>query len=166
MTICFAEPDLLQMPSLYSQGFSEDAEITTKQVEESRSRLQETNESEISIPDTIIELYHLYDECKTEGWDGAEAIAVMEETFQLAYRFLQLLPLGIEIPSIIVEQDGQIAFEWYRSPNRVLSVSIDPNGYLHFSALLGTHRNRNGTEPFVASLPIEIIRLITQVSNY
>jgi hypothetical protein len=165
MTICIAETNVLQIPTLYSQGFSEDAELITNRVEESRSRLQETNEFENSIHDTIIELYLLYDECKNDGWDGAEAMAVMEETFELAYRFLQLLPLGIETPSITVEPDGQIAFEWYRLPNRVLSVSIDPNGYLHFSALLGTHRNRYGTEPFGASLPIDISRLINQVTH-
>ena len=59
-------------------------------------------------------------------------------------------------PTIGVEPDGHITFEWYRDPGRVLSVSIGPDGDLHYAALLGGVSRVNGTEPFFRDVPKEI----------
>src|SRR6266511_2268159 len=94
------------------------------------------------------ELLKTFEECREANWDGHGAQAVHEETCHLARQFLAALPLSTPLPSIGAEPDGQITVEWYRSPQRTLSVSISPEGELHYAALLGSTK-AYGTEPFV-----------------
>ena len=51
---------------------------------------------------------------------------------------------------------------WYRSPERTLSVSISPDGDLHYAAPVGTERIC-GTETFGARMPQMLIDLIAGV---
>ena len=70
--------------------------------------------------------------------------------------------MGCAAPTVGAEPDGQISFEWHRSARRTLSVSIDPEGRLHYSALLGASKV-HGEEPFFGEMPErigEIIRLL------
>ncbi len=86
------------------------------------------------------ELSQVFEECREPNWDGYGAQEVREETYDLARQFLAVLPLSIPVPSIGAEPDGQITVEWYRSPQRTLSVSIGRDGDLHYAALLGAER--------------------------
>lgn len=108
------------------------------------------------------ELYELAEECAEEGWDGESARPVTTAVFDEAFRFLKSLPLGTTVPSVSAEPDGHIAFEWYHSTSRVLSVSVDPDGFLHYAAIIGL-RTASGTEPFVAGIAESIVNLIGQV---
>jgi hypothetical protein len=101
-------------------------------------------------------------ECRIEGWDGYGAMSVNEETILNAWRFAEVIPLGICKPSIGAEPDGHITFEWYSNPDRTLSVSIDSFGNLHYSTLLGPDRHY-GTESFVGLVPFRLLELIYQV---
>ena len=67
------------------------------------------------------------------------------------------------MPSIGAEPDGQITVEWYRSPQRTLSVSISPDGELHYAALLGSAKTC-GTEPFTGAVPNVVADLIHRVT--
>jgi hypothetical protein len=100
--------------------------------------------------------------CRIEGWDGYGAMAVNDETISTAWRFAQVIPLGICRPSIGAEPDGHITFEWYSKPDKTLSVSVDGFGNLHYSALLGPECHY-GTESFVGLVPFRILELIYQV---
>lgn len=101
-------------------------------------------------------------ECRIEGWDGYGAMPVNNATISTAWRFAQIIPLGICRPSIGAEADGHITFEWYSKPDRTLSVSVDSFGNLHYSALLGPACHY-GTESFVGLVPFTILELIYQV---
>ena len=101
------------------------------------------------------------DSCQP-NWDGYNALAVTVDSYQFAERFLRSLPLGIQLPSVGAEPDGQITFEWCSGVRRCLSISFDPNGDLHYAALTGPG-NRCGTEPFVDNVPDVILDLIRQV---
>jgi hypothetical protein len=70
------------------------------------------------------ELLKAFEECRKPNWDGYGAEAVREETYHLAHQFLVALPRSTPAPSIGAEPDGHITVEWYRSPQRTLSVSI------------------------------------------
>jgi hypothetical protein len=72
------------------------------------------------------ELLKTFEECREPNWDGYGAQSVREETYDLAHQFLRALPLSTPVPSIGTEPDGHITVEWYRSPQRTLSVSIIP----------------------------------------
>ena len=108
------------------------------------------------------DLFDVSERCKLAGWDGDSAEPVLQDTYQNAYHFLESLPLGIQKPSVGVEPDGHITFEWYNSPRHTLSVSVSPDGFLYFSALLGLQKT-NGSRVFVGEMPKIILELIGQV---
>jgi hypothetical protein len=114
--------------------------------------------------DVFEELLKTFEECRQPNWDGYEAQPVREETYRLAHRFLASLPLSIPVPSIGAEPDGHITVEWYRSPQRTLSVSISPDGELHYAALLGAERIC-GTETFRARMPQVLSDLIARIEE-
>jgi hypothetical protein len=110
------------------------------------------------------ELLKTFEECRKPNWDGYGAQPVREETYDLAHQFLTALSLSTPVPSIGAEPDGHITVEWYRSPQRTLSVSIGPNGELHYAALLGAERIC-GTETFRARMPTVLSDLIARIEE-
>lgn len=108
---------------------------------------------------TLEELGEVWEECRHAGWDGYEALPVEAETLRGAYTLIESLPLGFPRPSIGAEPDGQLTLEWYKSPMRTLSVSVDPDGFLHYAGLFGASK-RYGTLAYFSSAPSELIQLV------
>jgi hypothetical protein len=108
------------------------------------------------------DLFDVSENCKQPGWDGDSAESVSHETFLNAFRFLESLPFGIQKPSVGVEPDGHVTLEWYKSPRHTLSVSVSPDGFLYYSALMGL-RKTNGSEPFFGEAPEIVLELIGKV---
>ncbi len=98
-------------------------------------------------------------ECQEPNWDGYVAEPVSAETYRLACKFLKSLPLGTPAPSMGAEADGHLTLEWYLNPNRVLSVSVSPEGMIYWAALLGSSK-RSGTEAFQGEVPEDMIRIV------
>ena len=109
------------------------------------------------------ELLETFEECRQPNWDGYGAQPVHEKTYHLAHQFLAALPLSTPLPSIGAEPDGHITVEWYRSPERTLSVSISPDANWHYAALLGSTKTC-GTEPFTGAVPKVVADLIHRVT--
>lgn len=105
------------------------------------------------------ELGCVWNECRHPNWDGFGALAVEQATFQAAYTLIDSLPLGFRRPSIGAEPDGHITLEWRQSPRRVLSVSVDPAGWLHYAGLFGANK-RFGTLAFFSAPPEELLQLV------
>lgn len=116
------------------------------------------------IIEVVDDLYKTVEQCSSANWDGYGATPVTRETFMQACIFLEALPLGTTAPSVGAEPDGHLTLEWYRSSRRILSVSISPEGELHYAALLG-HRKIYGTEPFCGEVPGIILDIIGQVGS-
>jgi hypothetical protein len=108
------------------------------------------------------ELSEVWDECRKPDWDGYGARAVEQETLRSTYQVIESLPLGFPRPSISAQPDGQLTLEWYRSPMRTLSVSVDPDGYVHYAGLFGVEKHF-GTVPLLGGLPAKILRLASEV---
>ncbi len=115
--------------------------------------------------DVLNELFEIAEECKASNWDGYGATPVTEDTYRVAYRLLEALPLGMPVPTVGAEPDGHLTLEWYRSPRRTLSVSISPDGDLHYAALLGPSDKDYGTKPFFDEFPKTILDLIRRVMS-
>lgn len=109
------------------------------------------------------ELWDVWDECRVPDWDGYGAQAVAQETLHATYTLIESLRLGFPRPTIGAEPDGQLTLEWSKSPTRILSVSVDPDGLLHFAGLFGPGRKQFGTLPFFSSAPQELIDLVMQL---
>lgn len=108
------------------------------------------------------ELFAVWEECRHSSWDGYGALPVVPETLRQAYLLIESLPLGFPRPSIGAEPDGQLTLEWHHSPRRTLSVSVTPDGYLHYAGLFGPN-HANGTAAFFGELPDEIMALVKRV---
>lgn len=109
--------------------------------------------------EALEELGGVWEECRHSGWDGYEALPVEAETLRGAYTLIESLPLGFPRPSIGAEPDGQLTLEWHKSPMRTLSVSVDPDGFLHYAGLFGASK-RYGTLAYFSSAPAELIQLV------
>lgn len=145
-----------------TRGASDEARFIAKQSEEGRRRLRETHSLGLGADRALEELFVVARECRTPNWDGYGAEAIEEETCRQAYRFLEALPLGIPAPTVGAEADGHLTLEWYKTPERVLSVSISPNGMIYYAALIGSSK-RSGTEPFLGEVPGDILHIIRRV---
>ena len=115
--------------------------------------------------ETLEALESTFRDCSADDWDGYGAKAVNTATFYQAERFLKNLPTTFPIPEISAEPDGEIAFEWYMGPRRVVSVSIGSEGKITYAGIFGRNKAQ-GTEYFEGELPKTIIqqlgRLLSQ----
>jgi hypothetical protein len=144
-----------------SRGLGPEAEYIAKAAAENRRRLRRSES--LGLDSSVFEdLASVARDCSEADWDGYEAVAVDQETFRNAYRFLEALPLGTSTPSVGAEPDGHVTLEWHRSEGRTLSVSISPEGDLHYAALIGPNR-AYGTEVFFGEVPEPILDLIRRV---
>ena len=64
--------------------------------------------------------------------------------------------------SIGAEPDGQITFEWRTSMHRVLSVSVNPNGELHYAGVFGPNK-KYSTMAFFTSAPDDLLQLVREL---
>ena len=110
----------------------------------------------------IDELWEVWTECQESGWDGYDALPVERQTLNSTYCLLDSLPYGFPRPSISADPDGQLTLEWRRSPRRVLSVSVDPDGYLHYAGLYGANKSY-GTLVFFSTAPDELLNLVREL---
>ena len=142
-------------------GVSDEATVIARATQEEKRLLSRTNA--LGNEAGFDELATVWESCRKPNWDGYQALPVDQDTLRNAYVFLESLPLGSPSPSIGAEPDGDLTFEWHRSPRHTLSVSITSVGDLHFAALLGPNRVY-GTEAFFGEAPQRILNLIRQVS--
>ncbi|MCL4741158.1 MAG: hypothetical protein KJZ54_03055 [Phycisphaerales bacterium] len=154
------------LPSLLagtaSGAVSPEAQYIRQESEEAWRAFRES--VTFGLEDLFADLWRLTNECARPGWDGYEAEPISPGSIDHAARLLRALPLGTPRPSVGAEPDGQVTLEWYSSPRRVLSVSVSPDGNLHYAALLGAVQ-QYGTEPFFGDLPAAILDLIRRVGR-
>jgi len=163
MTLATLDSPQLSYGTAPTHGASEEARFIANQSQEDRRRLREAHSLGLGADRTFEELFVVARECRTPNWDGYGASPIASQTFNHACQLLGALPLGIPAPSVGAEPDGHVTFEWHRSPRWTLSVSISPEGDLHYAALLGSSKVY-GTEPFFGETPSRILELIRQVS--
>jgi hypothetical protein len=115
--------------------------------------------STLGHQEALEELWEVWNECRSPGWDGYGALSVERDTLQGAYTLIESLPLGFPRPTIGADPDGQLTLEWRKSPSRILSVSIDPDRFLHYAGLFGASK-RYGTLAFFSTAPAELLQLV------
>ncbi len=142
------------------QGFSEAARIVAEARRANYGRLTELQT--YTKQPAFESLWDCWQECRSPNWDGYDARPVEQETFRQAYRLIEALSLGYPLPSVGAEPDGQLTLDWYRHPRWTLSVSVSPEGALHYAALLGDEDPR-GSTTFVGDVPESVLFLIRQV---
>jgi hypothetical protein len=155
-------PTLSAFGTLPIPGVSETARFVGDQAEDDYGRLRSSYAPGIGSRRILEELWAVAESAKQPDWDGYGAELVTDEAYRRAYRFAESFPFGTPAPSVSAEPDGQLAFEWHVTPYRTLSVSVSPDGDLHYSALLGPNK-AYGTEVFFGEMPRAILDLIRRV---
>lgn len=135
-----------------------------QQMSEVSIHLQKSNVLGFAARGVFWELEKTFSECGVDGWDGEKAKAVTEEVLWNARIFLGSFPLGSELPEVGAEPDGAISLEWYRSPSRVVSISINPGGGVYYAAIIGAKR-RHGMDPVSFFVSDDLLYLIEEVTE-
>ncbi len=154
----------IAMPLPISGYASEIADFVAHQIENSFDMLQKSNALGFAAKGTFQQLDEVFEECSSEGWDGERAKPISVEVLRCARRFLSSFPLGMEAPEVGAEPDGAITLEWYRSPNKVISISINPDDRVYWAALIGTSR-RHGADYSLMGISDDLLDLISQITR-
>lgn len=102
--------------------------------------------------ESLVSLHAASKEASRPDWDGHGGQAVSNATIAQALTLLDLLPSALPRPEISPHPDGELGFEWWLGPRRVLTVSINETGRVSYAALLGPARSY-GTEFLQDALP-------------
>ncbi len=145
-----------------SSAVSDEAQFIDHQVDASWRSFQESRT--LGNVDLFEDLEELAAECGEPDWDGYGAVPINPEAVRVAQRFLRSLPVGAHRPTVGVEPDGHVTFEWHVAPKQTLSVSVSPDGMLHYSAAIGSSRSF-GTEPFLGECPEAILDLVQRIQG-
>lgn len=96
--------------------------------------------------------------------EQASGVEVGESTLSYAERFVSLLPINTPVPDIVLEDDGEIAFDWGVSATSTFSVSVSRDGTLRFAGLFGG-KTRYGTDQLTSTIPSEILSYVNAASR-
>jgi len=143
-------------------GFSGAAETLDRIRDDEAKRRDET--ATFSRQPLYDQLIDVFLQCSKAGWEDEDSEAVDRETLMIAKKFVESLPMAYRTPTISGEPDGHINLEWYVHPHRILTVSINPNGILHWAALIGAEDPR-GSCPFYGEMPRTLLYWIGRVCN-
>jgi hypothetical protein len=154
----------ITIPLIISNSSGPEAGLIAGQREGSFDILQESNALGFAAKGAFPQLLEVFEECSSEGWDGEQAKAISVEVLQCTIRFLNSFPSDIEIPEVGVEPDGAITLEWYRSSNKVISISINPDGWAYWAALIGTSK-RHGADYAMGGVSDDLLKIISQVTG-
>lgn len=143
-------------------GFSEAAQTVYRVQEDEAKRREDTvTFSQHSLNDQLIDLAI---DCGFDGWESEGSVAVDRRTLMVTKKLIESLPMVYRTPFISGEPDGSVDLEWYVHPRRILSVSVDANGILHWAALIGEEDPR-GSCRFFDEPPKTLLYWIDRVCN-
>ncbi|MBK1645100.1 hypothetical protein CKO25_10640 [Thiocapsa imhoffii] len=83
--------------------------------------------------------------------------------FAVGRAFLTALPADIAAPSIDLDQDGDLVFDWRGPQGAMLTLCLADDGQLNFAARFNDHYTRNGQDTFDDSIPTDLIGLARKV---
>lgn len=137
-------------------GVSKDAEKIEEDINEIQIALYGDVTAENPRKPLMEALNEYWDTCSSLNWDGYGAKPINAMSNFYAHQLIRFFPPALPNPEVGVDPDGEISFEWFKGPREVFSVSIAPNGDLHYAGLFG--RNKvHGAESFGDVLPKAIM---------
>lgn len=152
------------MQSMISGSLGDIGRFVIEQGDESHKLLQQSEALGGGYKEISYKLDEIFRECSKEGWDGADAKPILEATLRNTKIFLKKFPLGVKSPEVGAEPDGAITLEWYKSPSKVISISIHPDEKLYFAAIIGV-KKRHGVDFVSYDISNDLLELISQVTE-
>ncbi len=108
------------------------------------------------------QLYATFTACRESGWDGYSAAPMTYEAYVKAKQFVETWPANLPLPEVSADPDGEVSFEWYRSPNRVFSVSIGLKDELTYAGICDRNK-AHGAETFQTEIPKIVLQHVRRV---
>ena len=102
------------------------------------------------------------EEHSADNWDGYNAKAISNESYNNAFNFALSLPSNVPIPEVYVDTDGEVTFEWYKGRRQVFSISLGSNNELAYAGLYGASKTY-GVEPFYDDMPERLLDNINRL---
>lgn len=143
-------------------GFSREAILVASEKQSLAERLMETVTFGERDRDVLSRLLSVISETANEGWDGYGALPVSFRSYLKTMKFLCTLPGSVKLPEVSADPDGSMSMEWYRSPEWLVSISIDGNGKLDYAAIFGD-RKYHGSMYFADEIDKEVLNHIGRV---
>lgn len=91
-----------------------------------------------------------------------EGMTVNSKSVDTALGFLWLLPANVPTPEMVIEPDGEVAFDWDEGRGRVLSISMSDSGTVGYAGLIGLEPVY-GRAPFAGTIPETVLYLLTRL---
>lgn len=153
------------MPTMVLPSFTGFASALGNEIYEKKEKSYEAIQKSATLGtgDTFIQLYDIIGKCSSKNWAGDESRPISTEVIRNSWAFLRSFPIGIEKPNISAESDGAITFEWYRSPQKVLSVSVGPDNRLYYASIIGTQQIHGSTTQ--KEISNDILNIIDDIVN-
>ena len=98
--------------------------------------------------------------------DDGESLKLSKHTFRNAITVLLLLPKNIPLPTIELEDSGDITLEWYKDKWNIFTIIIDESNNIHYAGLFGNRDDRDrGKKPIGYEIDSLVTQLISRVVN-
>jgi len=163
MSTIAIDTDFTNMLTDKSPGFSSTNEKLSKYISNISAKFKSAESIGGSYKTTINELKSVYKECKADNWDGYNAVAISEDTYNEAEKFIDMLPLfSFKMPSVTAEPDGGIALEWYKDSRHLFVISFYGRNEIVYAGLFGGSKT-HGVEYFNEQLPKAIVTNIRRI---
>lgn len=98
------------------------------------------------------------------GWDGFRAQPISVATYKRAKEFLDAIPLTARDPEMSAHPDGDVEFEWFRSSDCVLTISVGGRDVIHYAALVSGQPPISGRDVFAGTIQAPIAELLAKVA--
>ena len=144
----------------FKVGFSEspalsfEADLVSKQINDARRTF---SRAETLHGRATRELGDTFLDARQAGWDGYDAIAIPDEAYVRAERFLARILQRFPAPTASATPSGSLTFEWIKEPNRRFMVSIGLEDRIGYAGLFGSDPVY-GTTVFANDIPQEIVQ--------
>ncbi|RJP65841.1 MAG: hypothetical protein C4535_14435 [Comamonadaceae bacterium] len=102
---------------------------------------------------------------QSEAAAGEHDAMLDDATLELGKRFLLALPKSLPVPSLGLDRDGELRFDWTAPLRRMLSVSLRSDGRVAYAVRLGARRATHGVEVFDDAIPEKIVRAVRELQQ-
>jgi hypothetical protein len=143
----------------FSVGFSDESKASSKvfrEYKEGRRRLASSAWKDILAG----EVSEILESCTVEGWDGNDAEPISPDSAESALEVIKNLPEAVQLPAVVPEPDGDIAFEW-GTDGRRFSLSVT-GPTLVYAGIFGGSSRQYGEERFFGAIPRTILEILAR----
>ncbi|MBI2928630.1 MAG: DUF433 domain-containing protein [Verrucomicrobia bacterium] len=109
------------------------------------------------------ELYDVYLDCRERNWDGYGAEPISYDAYLAAQKFIEAWLLTLPTAEISAAANGEISFEWYLAPDKIVSVGVSGDRVLSYASIFGPHK-AHGTEPLTDEIPAVVIAHVQRLA--